>query len=1307
MKKLRLGVIVLLSAVGVTHATIHVALDGFAPGIAADAVFTIGNLEGTPTFDGGALGNTTVTGTVAGFSGTLEITWVASDKAGPENPFTWTFGAPADFYSFPTGLGIISSGETAGDMQYGPGEAFLLTFNTNNLVLGLGQELVFSLRSQSGKYFDIYQRNGSGSGQWVAAVAGSGDYSPNIQVVPSTVENGMLEFAIDVKSYGLMLDLRIDTSHYFPMDTDPPTPNPATWESAPAAVGSSSISMTAVTGNDASAVEYLFAETTGNPGGTDSDWQSSSFFSDSGLDASTPYSYTVTMRDTAGNTGTVSAAATATTLSSPFPVDWPDADNDGIPDANDPDLDGDHMSDAWELTYFDFLSDSDGNKDSDGDRQSDYYEFLAGSNSSDPESVGERFGLTNPQAIRSSNTVTLVWAAGEDQPLGAAYYINYSTNLITWRTLSSDEYRMVSQEDLGDGIQRITLAVDEMNEMHGFFSISRQSIADPSFLISGISDIDQIRKEVQSKPTITSETEFLSRRAALARWFRLLWRQGLDMSSFTAVSPLIIFSDSYDPGDWDTLAPGFAALEAIHSNPSMIPEVIGAPEAASTNKTDWTMYMNTDGSNTGFSPDQGPSTGRIAWRFPNHHSLTARPVIQGGKIYVASPGADVIGFCLDEVTGEPLWRARQYGFRLYDFRGSYRDPIVSPDRVLIRTSRTGQSFTVHDKDTGELISNPVGSKTHFWVYTLVNTWVRAADAESGAFIAQFNMHSDTANEPVFFGNTVYAASVDGNIHCRSLTNSNFSTEWTHAIPAEPAGAFGVEDEHICIGTTDHRIFALDKETGNESWRWSCPDQEERARQFFSTPLESNGRVYVGAASGKLYCVDAASGNLVWEFETGSWIRSRPLVIGTTVYVADMDGMLYAVEDLGNTYQVVWSTKLNAHGFTADLVGNADRLLVSGKDLILYSVSPDNGKVQWQQGILDGTWIDGEFYAAGWTPGFMTSPTVVDDVMYVGGPDGFVNAVDVDTGEEIWRHEIGGHLMSAAPVVAEGKVFIGQTSGDGLFFALDKDTGSASWVTNAFGKTWVSPAYQDGRLFFGNTDGMMYGADASNGDKLWQYDTALDKDPTDTEHIGIYSVPCIDSTNVYVGSWSGYYYSFNQVTGTLNWKTKTKGDGNGGRPDSAAVMIHKGYVYVQKLGNEIVALNKDTGELTSSWVSPGGYLQNGTVAALDDRIYGSAALGITKLPGNATIYGFDDVENSGISTPAWSYVGGGGLTAPVTTSNKLLFGSSADMFVTCLDPITGAVKWRTFTGGEMLENVPAIYGNKMFVQGKNGWIFAIE
>lgn len=88
----------------------------------------------------------------------------------------------------------------------------------------------------------------------------------------------------------------------------------ASFQIYPAAVCSSIISMTATKGSGSNGpAEYLFTETSGNPGGSSSGWQTNPDFRDGDLDPETTYSYTVTMRDALGNIGNVSEVKSATT----------------------------------------------------------------------------------------------------------------------------------------------------------------------------------------------------------------------------------------------------------------------------------------------------------------------------------------------------------------------------------------------------------------------------------------------------------------------------------------------------------------------------------------------------------------------------------------------------------------------------------------------------------------------------------------------------------------------------------------------------------------------------------------------------------------------------------------------------------------------------------------------------------------------------------------------------------------------------------------------------------------------------------
>jgi hypothetical protein len=99
-------------------------------------------------------------------------------------------------------------------------------------------------------------------------------------------------------------------------DTDPPTPDPMTWASPPAADGPNSVRMTATAASDPSSVEYYFECTAG--GGNDSGWQDSATYADTGLSPTSSYTYRVKARDRSVNYNETgwSAEASATTPSS-------------------------------------------------------------------------------------------------------------------------------------------------------------------------------------------------------------------------------------------------------------------------------------------------------------------------------------------------------------------------------------------------------------------------------------------------------------------------------------------------------------------------------------------------------------------------------------------------------------------------------------------------------------------------------------------------------------------------------------------------------------------------------------------------------------------------------------------------------------------------------------------------------------------------------------------------------------------------------------------------------------------------------
>jgi hypothetical protein len=99
--------------------------------------------------------------------------------------------------------------------------------------------------------------------------------------------------------------------------------------------------------------------------------------------------------------------------------------------------------------------------------------------------------------------------------------------------------------------------------------------------------------------------------------------------------------------------------------------------------------------------------------------------------------------------------------------------------------------------------------------------------------------------------------------------------------------------------------------------------------------------------------------------------------------------------------------------------------------------PELGGVKWKFETGDGIW---------------PSPVVTDGVVYVGSDDDHLYAVDVETGEEVWKFYTLKNMkpadtrrplyddFSSSPLVVDGVVYVGGVDGSACFYAIDAQTG---------------------------------------------------------------------------------------------------------------------------------------------------------------------------------------------------------------------------------------------------------------------------
>lgn len=145
----------------------------------------------------------------------------------------------------------------------------------------------------------------------------------------------------------------------------------------------------------------------------------------------------------------------------------------------------------------------------------------------------------------------------------------------------------------------------------------------------------------------------------------------------------------------------------------------------------------------------------------------------------------------------------------------------------------------------------------------------------------------------------------------------------------------------------------------------------------------------------------------------------------------------------------------------------------------------------------------------------SSPVVTDNIIFIGGCDSVLYALDINSGLEKWRFKTRGEIRST---VCTDDSFLYLNGGDGNLYALELLSGRLIWKFATKGERKYdfadyfhsTPVLSKGNLYFGSGDGNLYAINSKSGKLVWKYTTG---------NI-VHTTPAIANNKVYFGSFDG-------------------------------------------------------------------------------------------------------------------------------------------------------------------------------------------
>jgi outer membrane protein assembly factor BamB len=361
--------------------------------------------------------------------------------------------------------------------------------------------------------------------------------------------------------------------------------------------------------------------------------------------------------------------------------------------------------------------------------------------------------------------------------------------------------------------------------------------------------------------------------------------------------------------------------------------LIPSTTAVQPTEDEWPQFRGWD-TRVGTSPSSIPDTNETLWSIDLPDQVQSSVSIVDGKALVGCDDGNL--YCLDADTGGSIWQ-----FETANVVQS--TPLVSNGRVYFGSAdRHGYCLDLESgAEIWSIESNQIVSSPALWndmVY-FTDQWgfVYAVDAEDGTEVWNHTLPLDIWATPTVIAGRLYVGDIGGNYVCLDATTGD--EVWNRSFAGgEVYSTAMVHNGRVLIGTgIGMSLECMDAATGDTIWTfaaeeeiyssvavvgdliyvhawphlwclpWDDPDGDgtilpgdaiwtfkTHDEQGGSSPVVAGDRLVVGSDIGRLFCLDTATGEQVWNLSMPAFVYASPAVAGGRVYVGSTAGRLVCV-----------------------------------------------------------------------------------------------------------------------------------------------------------------------------------------------------------------------------------------------------------------------------------------------------------------------------------------------------------------------------------------------------------------------------
>jgi outer membrane protein assembly factor BamB len=294
----------------------------------------------------------------------------------------------------------------------------------------------------------------------------------------------------------------------------------------------------------------------------------------------------------------------------------------------------------------------------------------------------------------------------------------------------------------------------------------------------------------------------------------------------------------------------------------------------------------------------------------------------------------------------------------------------------------------------------------------------------------------------------------------------------------------VSDGRLYVVDTSAMVTAFDANTGSRLWATSLAGEKGTKDSLFGGGVSSNGPVvFATNGIGDVAAINAENGTVIWKKRPAGPLRGAPTLSNDNVYVMTQDNQIYAIRQADGEAQWNESGPVGVSG----IFGVAAPAAAQGTVIAGYSTGElsayryENGRTVWND-TLSRTAMS---TSVSTLTDIDADPVIDRGRVFALGKGGRMAAYELVTGQRIWEINIGG---IATPLVAGEWVFV--LTDDAKLLAVARNSGKIRWISklqryqkekNKSGQiTWRGPVLAGGRLIATNSRGEIWSIAPEDG-----------------------------------------------------------------------------------------------------------------------------------------------------------------------------------------------------------------------------------